>query len=326
MKKMQKFVKFSGISLLILICIVLISSITLFHVTTHGIALDENKLQISKSISKLKIYDSNKKLIKPNSSAYIKLSKLSNITKNAFICAEDKRFYKHHGLDLIRIGGAIISNLKTQSFSEGASTISQQLVKNTQLSNEKTISRKLKEIKLTRELESKYTKDEILELYLNNIYFGNGCYGIENASQHYFGKSADKLSLSESALLAGSINAPSIYDIENNPEQAKERRDLILSLMKKYSVIDNKLFSEATNEKINLKINTISGNNSLYQQVLKEASSILNLSDKQITNNNYNIYTELDQNLYSSIRNILSSYKSDYDKNIIIVDNKNIQF
>ena len=322
MKKVKKFLKFSGITCLILFCIALILSLTFFHATTHGIALDEDKLQISNTIERLKIYDSENKLIKPNSSSYIKLSKLSTDTKNAFICAEDKRFYKHHGLDLIRIGGAILSNLKTKSFSEGASTISQQLVKNTQLSNEKTISRKLKEIKLTQELESKYTKDEILELYLNNIYFGNGCYGIENASQHYFGKSADKLSLSESALLAGSINAPSIYDIEKNPDQAKERRNLILALMKKYNTINNKEFEQSVNEKIKLNIKSISGNSSYYQKVLKEASSILNISEKQIIHNNYKIYTQLDQSLHKSIKNILQSYSGNFEKAIIIIDNK----
>ena len=322
MRKVKKFLKFSGITCLILFCIALILSLTFFHATTHGIALDENKLQITNTIDRLKIYDSKNKLIKPTSSSYIKLSKLSKDTKNAFICAEDKRFYKHRGLDFIRIGGAILSNLKTKSFSEGASTISQQLVKNTQLSNEKTISRKLKEIKLTHELESKYTKDEILELYLNNIYFGNGCYGIENASQHYFGKSADKLSLSESALLAGSINAPSIYDIEKNPDQTKERRNLILSLMKKYNSINNKDFNQAINENIKLNIKPISGNSSIYQQILKEASNILNINEKQIINNNYKIYSQLDQSLHESIKTILQSYSGDFEKAIIIIDNK----
>lgn len=322
MKKFKNILKIGGVSLLILFCFALISSITFFHVTTHGIALDEDKLQVTKTIEKLKIYDSDNKLIKPTSSSYIKLSKLSNDTKNAFICAEDKRFYKHHGLDIIRIGGAILSNLKTKSFSEGASTISQQLVKNTQLTNEKTISRKLKEIKLTHELESKYTKDEILELYLNNIYFGNGCYGIENASQHYFGKSADKLSISESALLAGSINAPSIYDIENNPSQAQERRDLILSLMKNYNCISQDSFNQAINEDIKLTIKPISGNISLYQLVLKEASNILNLSDKQISNGNYNIYTKLDQYLHTSIKKTLQSFNGDFEKSVIVIDNK----
>ena len=165
------------------------------------------------------MFDCNGTSIKPTSENHISIKKLSSNTKNAFICAEDKRFYTHKGIDFVRIGGAVVSNLKSKSFSQGASTISQQLIKNTHLSNEKTLKRKLKEIKLTKQLEKNYSKNDILELYLNNIYFGNGCYGIENASMHYFGKSAKNLTLAESALLAATINAPSVYDIENNQEK-----------------------------------------------------------------------------------------------------------
>jgi penicillin-binding protein 2A len=231
MKKIKKFLKVSFVVLLIFFSAGIIGSFSYFTLVTHSISLDTNKLEEAKSVSNLKVFDCNLEEIKPTTSAFIPISKLSSHTKNAFISAEDKRFYKHGGLDFVRIGGAIISNLKTKSFSEGASTISQQLIKNTQLSNEKTIKRKLKEFKLTKQLENKYSKDEILEMYLNNIYFGNGCYGIENASQHYFSKSATNLTLAESALLASTINAPSIYDIENNYEKAIERKNLIIDLM-----------------------------------------------------------------------------------------------
>ena len=226
MKKIKKWFRRLFVTLIIFVSVIAIGSVSYYHVVTSGVTLDTEKLDSSILTNNTIIYDANLSQIKPNSSSYINLSKLSINTTNAFLCAEDKRFFRHGGIDYIRILGATISNIKTHSFSQGASTISQQLVKNTHLTNEKTINRKLKEIKLTKELEKRYSKEKILELYLNNIYFGNGCYGIENASNHYFGKSASNLSLSESAALAGSINAPSVYDIENNTVLATKRRNL----------------------------------------------------------------------------------------------------
>lgn len=321
MKKVKKVFKTLLIIFLILAGLSVAGSITYYGITTKGISLDTNKLQISNPTQTLKIYDSNSNEIKPSSVSYIKLSKLSSNTKNAFICAEDKRFYKHKGLDFVRIGGAILSNIKSKSFSQGASTISQQLVKNTQLTNEKTITRKLKEIKLTSELENNYTKDEILELYLNNIYFGNGCYGIENASKHYFGKSATALTLSESALLAGSINAPSVYDIENNLSKALKRKNLILELMFNYNKISQEDYEQAKSEKIAVSLNEISGNGLLYKNILKEACNILKISEHTLTNSNYKIQTSIDNNLSNQIKKIESKYNGDYEKATIVIDN-----
>ena len=321
MKKSRKVFKVLFIIFIIFVSITIVGSISSFKFITHGISLDTNKLQIQNSSHSLCVYDSNKNKIKPSKTEYINLSKLSKHTQNAFICAEDKRFYKHHGLDYIRIGGAIISNLKSNSFSQGASTISQQLVKNTQLSNEKTINRKLKEIKLTKELEKKYSKDEIFELYLNNIYFGNGCYGVENASWHYFSKPASKLTLSESALLAGVINAPSYYDIESNQERATKRRDLILSLMKDYNKISEEEFNQAKAESLNLNITDISGNYKLFKNIIEEACEILNTTESNLINSNYKIYTMINTNLNKEIKSIQNN-KTKFETASIIIDNK----
>ncbi len=306
----------------IFISLTLVSSITYYHVTTKGVALDTNKLQLQNSVHALQVFDSNCNKIKPTRNSYIALSKLSSKTRDAFLCAEDKRFYKHKGVDVIRIGGAIISNIKSKSFSEGASTISQQLVKNTQLSNEKTIKRKLQEIKLTKALEKEYTKDEILELYLNNIYFGNGCYGVENASRHYFSKSATNLSIAESALLAGVINAPSYYDIETNLEKSVARRNLILKLMKNYGKISDTQYEQAKNEPVNLNISDISGQYNLFKNISDEACEILNVSEYALNNSNYRIYTSINTNLNNEVTNISSKYVSDSEKATIIIDNK----
>lgn len=322
MKKVRKIFKTLIIVFLIFTGIFFASSITYYQSVTKGVSLNKNNLQISNPTQKLQIYDANSKEIKPTSVSYIKLSKLSTNTKNAFICAEDKRFYKHNGLDFIRIGGAIISNVKSGSFSQGGSTISQQLVKNTQLSNEKTIKRKLKEIKLTGELEKNYTKDEILELYLNNIYFGNGCYGIENASNHYFGKSASELTLSESALLASSINAPSIYDIENNLEKTNERKNLILQLMFNSKKITEEEFNGAKSNTPKLNITEISGNSSLYKNIIREACNILGVNEYKLTNSGYKIETSIEKDLCEKIKTANLDTNKNYNKTTLVIDNK----
>lgn len=322
MKKKRNILKILFIITIIAVSITMVGSITYYQIVTHGISLDTSKLDSSIQSQSLSVYDHDFNEIKPTSASFVKLSKLSKNTKNAFICAEDKRFYKHKGIDFIRVGGAILSNIKTRSFSQGASTISQQLVKNTQLSNEKTINRKLKEFKLTGELEKKYSKDEILELYLNNIYFGNGCYGVENASKHYFNKPASKLTLSESALLAGSINAPSIYDIENHPEKAIKRRNLILELMQKYDKISNDELDQAKQETIKLNISDISGNSTIFKKIIEEACKILKTTEFNLNNSNYKIYTSINKELCEQSRKIATSKKLDAEIVTMVIDNK----
>ncbi len=323
MKKIKKVLKVVSIIAIVLFSLALIGSFSYYTFVTHSVTLNTDKLNQTQS-SALKIFDSNLEEIKPTSKSYIPISKLSKTTVDAFISAEDKRFYKHGGLDYKRIASAVISNLKTKSFSQGASTISQQLIKNTQLSNEKTIKRKLKEIKLTKQLETTYSKSEILEMYLNNIYFGNGCYGIENASKHYFGKSSPELTLAESALLAGTINAPSVYDIENNFEKANKRKNLILSLMHEQNKISDADFDAATNETPSLNLNKLSSNNFLYSQILNEAHSILKLPENVLSNSNYKIYTHINKNICDQINKITTSYSDKSKQNVltIVIDNK----
>ena len=176
----------------------------------------------------------------------VKLSDLPSHVKHSFIAIEDKRFYSHKGIDYRRIFSAAKKNVFSRSLKEGASTISQQLIKNTHLSNEKTIKRKLKEIKLTLELEKKYSKDEILEMYLNTIYFGDGAYGIQSAASNYFSKDARDLTIEQSALLAAIIKAPSTYSPFDNPEKALKRRNLVLRCMKEQGYISPKEYEACT--------------------------------------------------------------------------------
>ena len=173
-----------------------------------------DKEKLSTCTTKLNLYDTNNNLINYssiNGNKVVKLNELPSFVKDAFISIEDKEFYKHKGVNYKRIFKALLTNIVSKSYKQGASTISQQLIKNTHLTNEKTFERKIKELLLTFELEKECSKDEILETYLNVIYFGNSAYGIEDASLTFFNKSAKELSIAESAGLAGIIKSPQLY-------------------------------------------------------------------------------------------------------------------
>jgi penicillin-binding protein 1A len=161
----------------------------------------------------------------------VALKDVSPHVQQAVLAIEDQRFYAHGGLDFWRIGGAAVANAKGSGRLQGGSTITQQLARKSFLTDERTIRRKLKEMFLALRVERQFTKDEILELYLNKVYFGNGLYGIEAASRGYFGKSASELSIDEAALLAGLIQAPSAYDPTERPQKALARREIVLRAM-----------------------------------------------------------------------------------------------
>lgn len=220
-----------------------------FAVITKDAVLDEEKLTLS--CDEIVILDCANAAVKTLSVGGKKrefpVSALPEHVKNAFIDTEDKRFYKHCGIDAKRILRATWNNLISRSFKEGASTISQQLVKNTHLTQEKTIERKLKELKLTFALENKYSKDEILEKYLSSIYFGHNCFGIKSAAEFYFSKSPDELSLSEGATLAGLVKSPNNYSPFKNPEKCKTRRNAVLHAMLREGHITKREKEEAEN-------------------------------------------------------------------------------
>ncbi|HYO12477.1 MAG TPA: PBP1A family penicillin-binding protein [Thermoanaerobaculia bacterium] len=165
----------------------------------------------------------------------VPLFSLPSHVSQAFLAVEDKRFYEHNGIDWRRVGGAVLANLRSGDFSQGFSTVTMQLARNLFPNRipgeEQTPRRKLLEVRVAREIENEYSKDEILELYLNHIYFGNRARGIEAAAHQYFGHPAEKLTLPEAALLAALPKAPTHYDPRRHPEKARERRNLVISLM-----------------------------------------------------------------------------------------------
>lgn len=168
---------------------------------------------------------------------YTKISELPQMYLDAVISVEDHRFYKHSGIDVIAIGRALINDIKAMDFVEGGSTITQQIAKNEYFTQEKRITRKIAEVFMAFEIEKKYSKNEILELYINTIYFGNGYYNIKDACEGYFGKSPNEMTDGECIMLAGIPNAPSVYNPKENPKLAKERQKQVADKMVEYGYI-----------------------------------------------------------------------------------------
>lgn len=178
---------------------------------------------------------------------YTKISELPQIYREAIISVEDHRFYKHSGIDLIAIGRAIINDIKAMEFVEGGSTITQQIAKNEYFTQEKKLTRKVAEVFMAFELEKKYSKDEILEIYINTIYFGNGYYNVKDACKGYFGKTIDKMTKGECIMLAGIPNAPSVYNPKENLELAKQRQKQVADKMVEYGYLTEKEEKEILN-------------------------------------------------------------------------------
>ena len=171
---------------------------------------------------------------------YTEINELSKIYIDAVIAVEDHRFYKHNGIDVIAIGRAIINDIKAMRFVEGGSTITQQLSKNTYFTQEKKLTRKVAEVFMALEIEKNYDKDEILELYLNTSYFGDGYYTIKDACKGYFDKELMQMTDYEAILLAGIPNAPSVYAPTKNPDLAKQRQRQVIEKMIKYGYLTEK--------------------------------------------------------------------------------------
>jgi len=172
----------------------------------------------------------------------VKISEIPKVVKDAFVLTEDKRFYQHSGIDWVRVPGAALRNLRAGSWEQGFSTITMQLARNVfpeRISREKNLVRKVKEAKVARQIEERYSKDKILELYLNQINLGNGAYGVETASQRYFGKSVHDLNLAEAAMLAALPKAPARYNPRRFPERAIQRRNTVIELMRRNGAISD---------------------------------------------------------------------------------------
>ena len=217
---------------------------------------------------------------------------------NAFISAEDARFYDHEGVDIIRIAGAIIADIKAGGYVQGASTISQQLIKLSHLSSEKTISRKAEEAVLAYQMERRCSKQDILEMYLNYVYFGGGYYGVEAAAMGYFGIHAKELDLAQSAMLAGILKSPSSYAPHIDYEASIKRRNNILNLMNQYGYISADELADASAERpIIIHGNTQEYSGYYTDAVVKSAAQALNITTGELLKGGYRIYSAMDTEL-----------------------------
>ena len=236
---------------------------------------------------------------------YVELDAISENLQNAVVATEDRSFYKNSGINYGRFFLAIL----TLGRSGGGSTITQQLAKNAYLSQDQTVERKAKEFFLALEINKKYSKKEILTMYLNNAYFGNGVWGIEDASKKYFGVSASQLSLDQSAVLAGMLKGPEIYNPLYSVENATNRRNTVLQNMVAAGYIDQKTADQSAAADIHGQlVDAYEGKSedyrypSYFDAVINEAVNEYGLTEEDIVKNGYRIYTELDQNYQASMQ------------------------
>lgn len=288
------------------------------------VKLDDNKLvNLDRVIT---FYDDKGSVFakESNGFAVTETENIPEYTKQAFISIEDKRFYSHKGVDSRAMLRATYNNLKSFSLKEGASTISQQLIKNTHLSGEKTIKRKLKEIKLTRILEKKYSKNEILEKYLNTIYFGNNCYGISSASKFYFDKSVSQLNINESAILAAIIKAPANYSPIENQQRCFDRKNLVLKEMYKQGYITEVEYSENKEKLVSVSENTQQKETRSYKQtylIKQELNNIL--ENNPYSSNNVEVYTYFNAQAQEVLENNMSDFSHlSVNKSAILMDKR----
>ncbi|MEC4200643.1 MULTISPECIES: transglycosylase domain-containing protein [Bacillus] len=227
----------------------------------------------------------------------VSIAEVPDGVKNAFIAVEDKRFYEHHGIDFKSVSRAVYKDILAGGKVEGGSTITQQLAKNTFLTHDKTFLRKTKEVIIAINLERDYSKDKLLEMYLNQLYFGHGVYGIQAAANYFFSKDVKDLTVSEGAVLASIPKAPSTYSPILNPEKSRERRNVILGMMNEQGYISSKETVRAQGSTLGLHVKEKSKNpwlDSYIDLVMKEAEDKYSISSEQLLQGGYTISVPLD--------------------------------
>lgn len=306
MKFLYKLVKVAFVFMIVM---------TIFFVGLYLYAVSLPKINID-NVNNISIYDKENDIIFSGNGnkEWISLNNISNYLIDATISTEDKRFYNHPGFDILRIAKSMYVNVTTKNLSQGASTITQQLARNLFSNFDKTWRRKLKEAWYAFRIEIDYSKDEILEAYLNTINYGNGVLGIENASYYYFNKSAKDLSLAEASMLAGIPKAPNAYSPLNDSDTAKKRQGIILNYMVKNKKISEKEAEDAYDielkyigKKQKLNLSTL-----MYYKdaVVNELNSIKSIPDSYI-NSGLKVYTSLDINAQTILENSMKNNITD---------------
>lgn len=322
---MRKLLKTTMI--LVAVALILLSAtLGILSILSNSVTLDTNLLP--QALANPVFFDSNGEQMDYRVASALDAEELPQNLKNAFVALEDKRFYEHNGYDGQRIVGALIANIKAGRTKEGASTITQQLIKNTHLSSEKTVSRKLNEVFLATKLEKQYSKDEILSMYLSVIYFGGGIYGVKDAADYYFGKNLSDLTVAECATLAGIVKNPSAYSPKNHLDKATKRRNLVLNLMKEQNMIDDSRLKSAVAEPTRLvnKTKIVTGEQAYLKECVREVLRTLNITRFQLENSGMTIYTHFNPDAQEILLRELKDKANYADENLegagALIDNK----
>lgn len=300
--------------ILILLKIFIFSFFTfiIVYLSLYVYAFITPKFQINTSKNIIYYDKNNNDIFSENlNNDYVKLSDITNFTKNAIISIEDKNFYNHRGFDYPRILKAMIINIKSGKIKQGASTISQQYIKNLYLTFDKTWERKIEEAFLTLELETHYSKNEILEGYLNTIDFGGGNYGIKEASKYYFNKNPKELTKAEASILVGIPKSPNYYNPIFNYKNAKNRQYSVLKSMVNNRYISENEMKKIYNEKISFygKSDKVELSSVYYYKdaVMDEMKNIKQIPKTMLETDELNIYTNLDKNVQKKLEETIDT-------------------
>ncbi len=327
-KAIKTFFKEQRKKIFLVILGLFLALVTLTAITYFSVRDQITTYTISKPIV---IYDKDGEIVD-----YLSMQKGENASideipiplQKAFISVEDRRFYSHYGIDPLRLGKAVLVNLSKGRVVQGGSTISQQLAKNAFLTNERTFSRKFKELIITLEIERIYSKDEILEKYMNEIYFGSGTYGVREAASDIFGKDITELNIAESAMLAGIPNRPTYYNPRKNLDNTMKRTHLILRLMKDQGYISEEQYEEALEHKFVMEKDVknkfflsrdttviISGGRRKREST--KAPDFVDIVEEQLTNfidpttlarGGFKVYTTLDNEMQKTAKTSFQNY------------------
>ncbi|SDN36234.1 transglycosylase domain-containing protein [Alkalicoccus daliensis] len=300
------------ILLILLFAGIVAGGITAFAIIRDAPELDHDMLTLSQNPE---ILDMNDEVVTTLESIENRRSTniddVPEVMVDAVLSIEDARFYDHFGIDIRRLGGAIVANVRSGFGSEGASTITQQVVKNLFFDFDKTITRKLQEQYLAVQLEQNYTKNQILEMYLNAIYFSDGRYGIVEASNYYFSKDLSELEIEDAALLAGIPQRPNAHNPYNNPDLAENRRNTVIDRMVHYGKITAEEGEQAKSVPVEDQLQRSERETNAYQsyidQVLSEVEEIDGIESSDIYTGGLKIYTNLDQNLQEHVESVMQT-------------------
>ena len=326
--KAKKVIKITAFVLLITLIFIILGGILTIFFLTKDTNLKNNDL--NSVCADLRVVNAKGEEIEYYSKykAEVAYRDISPYIVNAFVALEDKRFYKHHGLDYKRIAGAIVNNIKAGYLKEGGSTITQQLAKNAILTNEKSLVRKLKEAKLAIQIEKHYSKEEIMTMYLNTIYFGHSLYGVKAACARLFDKTPAEVTLAEAAMLAGIVKNPLKNSPLNSVENATARRNLVLKLMSEQGYIDESEYENAIKATYvappRQKKDTASG--SYADAAIYEAAGILGKSVKEVITGGYTVSTYCDPDAQNVLVRVYNSEALDVEnaeKILLLADNVN---